>query len=167
MDLEHGIYFLRRTSIDFGIDLSLCKDADIIVACAGHAQRPKGNQARFGDKKCSIDQGDNSKIYNLQQRCHMSWLQTRGYYAYFALKYSGFSWKKIFGTGTLLDTIRFRRWIGEKFVVHPKAIHAYILGEHGDSAFPATTAATIGGMKTSNCGRTTRVLKIILNCFGV
>jgi L-lactate dehydrogenase len=46
---------------------------------------------------------------------------------YFALKHSDLTWKRVFGTGTSLDTIRFRRCLGEKFGVHPKAVHAYIL----------------------------------------
>jgi L-lactate dehydrogenase len=68
---------------------------------------------------------------------------------YLAFRYSGLSWKKIFGTGTSLDTVRFRRCLVEQFGVHPKAVHAYILGEHGDSSFPATSAATIGGLRIS------------------
>lgn len=149
MDLEQGIQFLRRTSIDFGTDLSLCRDADVIVICAGHSQEP-------GTRFDSVIENAHL-IKNLIPRLatynrdavYVMVTNPVDIMTYLALKYSGLSRKKVFGTGTSLDTVRFRRCLGEKFGVHPKAVHAYILGEHGDSAFPATSAATIGGMRIS------------------
>src|SRR5690606_37887305 len=52
---------------------------------------------------------------------------------------------KVFGTGTTLDTARFRWHLSEQLGINPKSIHAFILGEHGDSSFPALSAAMVGG----------------------
>jgi L-lactate dehydrogenase len=57
------------------------------------------------------------------------------------------------GTGTILDSARFRQLIGQKMDIDPKSIHAYILGEHGDSEFPVWSTATIGNMKLGTCNR--------------
>ncbi len=52
---------------------------------------------------------------------------------------------RIFGSGTTLDTARFRFHLSEFLNVNPSSIHAYILGEHGDTSFPALSSATVGG----------------------
>ena len=54
---------------------------------------------------------------------------------------------QILGTGTILDSARFRHLIGQRMGINPKSIHAYILGEHGDSEFPIWSTSTIGNMK--------------------
>ena len=150
MDLDHGIHFLRRTSIDFGNDLSLCRDANVIVICAGHSQMPSEPRLDLVIENARLikDLVPRLVTYN-RDAIYIIVTNPVDIMTYLALKYSGLTWKKVFGTGTSLDTIRFRRCLGEKLGVHPKAVHAYILGEHGDSAFPATSAATIGGLRIS------------------
>ena len=66
---------------------------------------------------------------------------------YLALKWSKFKKNKIFGTGTTLDTARFRHLLGEYYEVNPKSVHAYVLGEHGDSEFPVWSNANIAGIR--------------------
>jgi L-lactate dehydrogenase len=164
MDLEHGIHFLRRTSIDFGTDLSQCRDADVIVICAGHAQKPGDTRLDLVIKNARLikDLVPRLITYN-RDAIYIMVTNPVDIMTYLALKYSGLTWKKVFGTGTSLDTIRFRRCLGEKLGVHPKAVHAYILGEHGDSEFPATSAATIGGMRISGVEGYSR--EILLECY--
>jgi len=57
---------------------------------------------------------------------------------------------QIFGTGTTLDTARFRHLIGQKLKINPQSIHAYIMGEHGDSEFPVWSSASIGTTNIDN-----------------
>lgn len=64
---------------------------------------------------------------------------------YLMLKYSRLSPSQVFGTGTSLDTARLRFMLGQHFKVSPGSVHAYMLGEHGDSSFPVWSAAMIGG----------------------
>jgi L-lactate dehydrogenase len=61
------------------------------------------------------------------------------------LRLSGFPWQRVIGTGTLVDSARFRDILSEQVGIHPVDIRAYILGEHGDSQFAALSIATAGG----------------------
>ena len=61
--------------------------------------------------------------------------------------------QQILGTGTLLDSARFRHLIGEHLSINPKSVHAYIVGEHGDSELPLWSTASIGNMKLDTCNK--------------
>lgn len=64
---------------------------------------------------------------------------------HFALEFTGFEPRQVIGTGTLLDSARFRQLLGEELQIHMDDIRANILGEHGDSQFPAMSCANAGG----------------------
>ena len=66
---------------------------------------------------------------------------------YLALKWSKFPKNRVFGTGTTLDTARFRHLLGDYYNINPRSVHAYILGEHGDSEFPVWSSANIAGIR--------------------
>ncbi|HYG99624.1 MAG TPA: L-lactate dehydrogenase [Terriglobales bacterium] len=66
---------------------------------------------------------------------------------YAAWKYSGLPPRRVFGSGTILDTARFRYLLSQYFHVDARSIHAHIIGEHGDSEVPVWSLANIGGMK--------------------
>ena len=63
---------------------------------------------------------------------------------YLTWKYSGFDYHRVLGSGTSLDTSRLRYLIGDKLGIGPKNIHAYVIGEHGDSEFVPWSNATVG-----------------------
>lgn len=65
--------------------------------------------------------------------------------SYLAMQYSGFPSRKIIGSGTILDSARLRYHLAAKLNVSPKSIHAYQIGEHGDSEFAIWSAASVGG----------------------
>jgi L-lactate dehydrogenase len=65
---------------------------------------------------------------------------------YVALQASGFPASRVIGTGTLIDSARFRTLLSREFRIHPDDIRAYILGEHGECQFPALSVAMIGGV---------------------
>ena len=77
--------------------------------------------------------------------------------AYAALKISGLNLQRVFGPGTLLDTSRFKFLISQHCNVDPRNVHAYIIGEHGDTELPVWSKATIGGVSLDKycpvCGR--------------
>ena len=70
--------------------------------------------------------------------------------AYLTYQYSGLPAEKVIGSGTVLDSARLRYRIAEELDVHPKSVHAYQIGEHGDSEFTFWSAATIGGEKVTD-----------------
>ena len=65
---------------------------------------------------------------------------------YTILKVSGLPENRVFGSGTLLDTARLRQMIAENVRINPKNVHAFLLGEHGDSAMIPWSLTTIAGM---------------------
>jgi L-lactate dehydrogenase len=65
---------------------------------------------------------------------------------YYAQNYFGYPVNQIFGTGTTLDTARFRRILGQKYLVDTKNVHGYILGEHGETAFATWSNTNIAGV---------------------
>lgn len=66
---------------------------------------------------------------------------------YHALRISGFPESRVIGTGTLVDSARFRALLSRELGIHPDDVRAYILGEHGDSGFPALSVAITGGKR--------------------
>jgi L-lactate dehydrogenase len=78
---------------------------------------------------------------------------------YFAIKTSGFPSNKVLGVGTLIDSARFRKILSEKYSIHPDDIRAYILGEHGDTQFPAISAAYSGGVKIQDSDEIRKLLE--------
>lgn len=145
MDLSHGLPFgPSKIKIKAG-DYGDCKDADIVCITAGANQKPEETRMDLIYK--------NSKIFmEIIQQIKQSGFQ--GIYiiatnpvdimTYITWKESGADTSRVFGTGTLLDTSRLRFLIGEKVHVNPKNIHAYVLGEHGDTEFIPWSIATVG-----------------------
>lgn len=145
MDLSHGLpYAPSKMKIKAG-DYSDCKDASIIVVTAGAAQKP-------GQTRLELT-GVNTRI--MKSICEQ--IKESGFdgilvvasnpvdvLTYVAQKVTGLPANHVIGSGTLLDTARLRYMISEYFDVNSKNVHAYIMGEHGDSSFVPWTNAYIG-----------------------
>jgi L-lactate dehydrogenase len=71
---------------------------------------------------------------------------------YAAYKISGLSRRRVFGSGTILDTARFRTLLANHFDVDPRSLHAHIIGEHGDSEVPVWSLANIAGVRLADLG---------------
>lgn len=145
MDLAHGMpYAPTKMEISAG-DYSDCADANIVVIGAGANQRPgetrleliKRNYEVFKDVIPKImDSGFNGIMMVVTNPVDAM--------SYFAYRLSGLPANKVIGTGTSLDTSRLRYLISEKLDVSTVNIHAYVLGEHGDSEFVPWTHARVG-----------------------
>jgi len=80
--------------------------------------------------------------------------------SYLAMQYSGFSSRKIIGSGTILDSARLRYHLAARLNVSPKSIHAYQIGEHGDSEFAIWSAASVGGQAIQKILKPTELQQI-------
>lgn len=136
MDLNHGVAFSGGNMEIYAGEYSDCRDADLIVLTAGLPQKER--QSRLDLLK------ENRKIFEsilhsvLQSGfCGIFLVATNPVDIMTRIVYeiSGFSPEKVIGTGTALDTARFRYLLGEKFMIDPRNMHAYVMGEHGDSEF--------------------------------
>ena len=147
MDLSHGMQFKPDTKISFGSDYKLCKDAEIVVLCAGAHQKPGETRLDLVKKNSAILKEMVPKIVKNNKDCIILVVANPlDVLTYLTLRYSKFPSSRVFGSGTILDTARFRYMLGEYFEVSPDSVHAYILGEHGDSSFPVWSAANIAGV---------------------
>ena len=123
------------------------KDTDIAIFTAGAAQK-KGGETRMELL------ARNAKILHsvidqlLTANFHGIFLIVTNpvdVMSYLAMQYSGFPSHKIIGSGTVLDSARLRYYLAEKLKVSPKSVHAYQIGEHGDSEFTTWSSANVGG----------------------
>ena len=144
MDLNHGMAFApSATKIWFG-DYSDCKKADVIVICAGAAQKPGETRLDLVEKNTKIFKGIVEEIMaNGFDGIFLVATNPVDILTYAVWKYSGLAKERVIGTGTILDTARFRYLLGEYFNIDTRNVHAYIIGEHGDTELPVYSHADI------------------------
>lgn len=136
MDLNHGLAFSGGSMRIFAGEYCDCADADMAVICAGVAQ--KQGESRLGLLKRnmvvfqSIVEPITASGFNgiFLVATNPVDIMTRITYAI-----SGFAPQRVLGSGTALDTARLRYLLGEYLKVDPRNVHAYVMGEHGDSEF--------------------------------
>lgn len=134
MDLNHGLSFAKTNMKIYSGEYADCRDADIVVLCAGVSQKP-------GEGRISLLQRNTEVFKSIIQPILYS-----GFDGIFLVatnpvdimteitwRLSGFDSRRVIGSGTTLDTARLRYLLGDYFSVDPKNVHAYVIGEHGDS----------------------------------
>ncbi|MCM2326105.1 MAG: L-lactate dehydrogenase [Candidatus Woesearchaeota archaeon] len=147
LDLVHGNLFTARTKVTYGDSYSLCKGAEIIIVTAGAAQKPGETRLDLTKKNAGILKGIISEIVKYNKDGIILMVSNPlDVMTYMALKWSKYPKHRLFGTGTTLDTARFRHLLGDYYDINPTSVHAYILGEHGDSEFPVWSSANIAGI---------------------
>lgn len=148
MDLNHGLPFApSRTKIWYG-DYSDCKDADLAVICAGANQKPGETRLDLVEKNTRIFKGIVDSVMGSGfDGIFLIATNPVDILSYAVWKFSGLPKERVIGSGTILDTARFRFLLGQYFDVDPRNVHAYIIGEHGDTELPVWSHADIAGMK--------------------
>lgn len=147
MDLEHGMQFVPNTKLTYGTDYKLVKDAEIVVITAGARTKPGQTRLELITTNAGILKNIINQVKKYNKDCILLIVSNPvDILTYLAWKYSGFPRERVFGSGTTLDSARLRYYVGQKIKVHPNSIHAYMLGEHGDSEFPAWSSARVGGV---------------------
>ena len=144
MDLNHGLAFSHSSMKIYAGGYADCKDASIAVICAGVNQKPgesrlellKRNFEVFRSVVTSVTESGFGGIFLVAT--NPVDIMTRITY-----ELSGFNPSRVIGSGTTLDTARLRYLLGDYFSVDPRNIHAYIIGEHGDSEFVPWSQAFI------------------------
>lgn len=148
LDLVQGNLFTPYTKVTYGNSYKLCKDADIIVITAGAHQKPGETRLDLTKKNVGILKDIIEDIIKYNNTAIILMVANPlDILVYKALKWSKFPKHRVFGTGTTLDTARFRHLLGNYYGINPKSVHAYILGEHGDTEFPVWSSANIAGIR--------------------
>lgn len=144
MDLNHGLPFSGSHMKIYAGDYQDCADADLVAICAGAAQKP-------GEERTALLHR-NAEVF----RAIISPIVSSGFggilliatnpvdiMAHVAQTLSGFDSRRVIGTGTILDTARLRYQIGRFFRIDPRNVHAYVMGEHGESEFVPWSQAMV------------------------
>lgn len=150
MDANHGVAFAPTASayVHAG-GFEECRNADVIIIAAGPSILPGENLDRLllAERNVkTIDDVMRAITQYTQEAVIIMITNPLDITAYCAQALYGYPKGKVFGTGTTLETSRLRRILGSKYHVDPKNVHGYMLGEHGNSAFPAWSLVNIAGV---------------------
>ena len=145
MDLNHCLAF-APSKIDIRVgNYSDCKEADIVVIAAGANQAPGETRMDLINKNSKIFKGIVKNVMdNGFNGVFLVATNPLDVMTYLTWKYSGLPSNKVLGSGTSLDTSRLKYLLGSKLDINPKNIHAYVIGEHGDSEFVPWSNAEVG-----------------------
>ncbi|NLC87458.1 MAG: L-lactate dehydrogenase [Clostridiaceae bacterium] len=151
MDLNHCLAF-GPSKIDIRVgDYSDCSDAKMVVIAAGANQAPGETRMDLINKNSKIfKEIVKSVVDNGFDGIFLVATNPLDVMTYLTWKYSGFNPNRVLGTGTSLDTSRLRYLVGNKLNINPKNVHAYVVGEHGDSEFVPWSNANVGIQNIDN-----------------
>ena len=150
LDIAHGIPFARQMKIYAG-GYDDIMDAAIIIVTAGANQKPEETRLDLVHKNVGIFK---SIIPQIAERNYQGILlivsNPVDILTYAALKLSGFPENRVIGSGTVLDTARLKYKLGEHLSVDSRSVHAFIVGEHGDSEIAVWSSANVSGIPLDN-----------------
>ena len=145
LDLEHGVSFLHSIKISISDNYQDLADCDLVIVTAGESQKPGENRLDLTQKNLAIIDNIIPQLVKFAPTAVILIVSNPvDILTYRAYRLAGLPKGQIFGSGTVLDTARFRFHLSEFIGVNPRSIHAYVLGEHGDSSFPVLSSATVG-----------------------
>ena len=151
MDLNHGLAFSHSSMRIYNGTYQDCSDASVVLICAGVNQKPGESRLELLKRNADVFKAIVPEVVQsgfdgiFVVATNPVDIMTRITY-----ELSGFNPAKVIGTGTTLDTARLRYLLGEYFEVDPRNIHAYVIGEHGDSEFVPWSQALIAAKPIIN-----------------
>jgi len=146
LDLTDALSFTYPKKV-YKAEYADCKDAEVVVITAGIPQKPGETRLQLVDKNLVIFKDMIGKVVASGfDGIFVVASNPVDVTTYATMKYSGFPANKVIGSGTTLDTSRFKKQIGDLLDVDYRSVHAYIMGEHGDTEFPVWSNANIGGL---------------------
>ncbi len=157
LDINHGIAFYKQITIRMG-EYSDCADAGIIIIAAGMPRKPGQTRLELAKTNVSIARQITKSIMRYAENPIIIVISNPvDILTYVVQKESGLPRNRVIGTGTLLDTARFRYLISEKCGVDVRDVNAYILGEHGDSQVPIWSMVMIAGIPLQDFCKTNKL----------
>ncbi len=145
-DLSHGLPYYPSVSIYRGTPADY-SDARVIVITAGAAQKSGESRLQLLKRNATIIEGVMDEIIEQQSRAVVVMVTNPvDVLTHVALRHSRWPRSHMFGSGTVLDSARFKYFISQEVGIDVKSVHAYILGEHGDSELAAWSLTNLGGV---------------------
>ena len=146
MDINHGIPFARPVKVYAG-DYDDIADCGLVIITAGANQKPGETRIDLVNKNVAIFKTIIPEITKRNKDCILLIVSNPvDILTYVTLKLSGFPSNRVIGSGTVLDTARFKYLLGKKLKVDNRHVHAFIIGEHGDSELAVWSSANVSGV---------------------
>jgi L-lactate dehydrogenase len=150
LDLNHGLLFAPQAKVDGSDDLEILRSADVVVMTAGAKQKPGQTRMDLAEANAQISAKLLPEVIRVAPDAILLMVTNPvDVVTELALKLTGLPWQRVIGSGTVLDSSRFRYLVAKHCDLAVQNVHAYIAGEHGDSEIPLWTSATIGSIPLS------------------
>ncbi|KAJ8340126.1 hypothetical protein SKAU_G00347590 [Synaphobranchus kaupii] len=147
MDLQHGGLFLRTPKIVASKDYSVSANSKVVVVTAGARQQEGESRLNLVQRNVNIFKFIIPNIVKYSPNCIILVVSNPvDILTYVAWKLSGLPRHRVIGSGTNLDSARFRFLMSEKLHIHPSSCHGWIIGEHGDSSVPVWSGVNVAGV---------------------
>jgi L-lactate dehydrogenase len=147
LDLNHGLQFVPMAGIEGADDVAICKDAAVVVVTAGAKQKPGQTRMELASANVAICRKLLPELLRVApEAVYLLVTNPVDVMTYVSLKLTGLPAQRVFGSGTVLDSSRFRFLIAQRLNVAVQNVHAYIAGEHGDSEIPLWSSATVANI---------------------
>jgi len=147
LDLNHGLLFVPVATIEGSDDVNVCTDAHVVVITAGAKQKPGMSRMDLAGQNAAMLKTVMPQLLKVApDATYLMVTNPVDVISYIALKLSGLPPRRVFGSGTVLDSSRFRFLIARRLKVAVQNVHAYIAGEHGDSEVPLWSSATVANI---------------------
>lgn len=153
MDLMHGVPFVAPVQIRAGTLADEGRDADIVVITAGAKQKPGETRLDLVQRNVTIFKGLMAEVARACPNAIVLIVSNPvDIMTYVAWKLSGFPSARVLGSGTVLDTARFRTLLGAELGIDARNMHAYVIGEHGDSEVAVWSKVNVAGVRLDDLG---------------
>ena len=147
LDLNHGMQFVSMATVEGSDDLEICRDASVIVLTAGAKQKMGQSRMDLAAMNVELCRSLIPKLLKVAPAAVLLMVTNPvDVITYVAQKLSGLPTNQVFGSGTVLDSSRFRFLIAQRLKVAVQSVHATIAGEHGDSEIPLWSSASVANL---------------------
>jgi len=147
LDLNHGLQFVPQATVVGSDDIEVCRDADLVAITAGAKQKPGQTRLELAEANVTLCKALVPRLLEVAPDAILLLVTNPvDMITYAALRYSDLPPRRVFGSGTVLDSSRLRLLIADHCGVAVQSVHAYIAGEHGDSEIPLWSSAAIGSV---------------------
>jgi L-lactate dehydrogenase len=147
LDLNHGLQFVPQASVTGSDDIEVCRGADVVVVTAGAKQKLGQTRLELAEANVALSRTLVPRLLEVAPDAILLLVTNPvDVVTYAALKISGLPPRRVFGSGTVLDSSRLRLLVAQHCGVAVQNVHAYVAGEHGDSEIPLWSSATVGSI---------------------
>ncbi|KAJ1365554.1 L-lactate dehydrogenase A chain, variant 2 [Parelaphostrongylus tenuis] len=151
MDLQHGVTFTSRCTINASTDYAITAGSKICVITAGARQREGESRLSLVQRNVEIFRGIVTKLVQYSpETIFLVVSNPVDVLTYVTWKLSGFPRERVIGSGTNLDSARFRYFMAEKLNIAPSSCHGWIIGEHGDSSVAVWSGVNVAGVSLTD-----------------